>query len=92
MIKKELEKEIEMLQKNNKGMNSLICHLKRFLETNLEFFKSGIVDLQDARNNGILTALNEVAKIYNKYSNFNKIETFDSNPKLKVIRFPSEGE
>lgn len=88
MTRNELEQQIEFLLKENKGMQSLILKFKKFIEINLDPFKTGIADFQDERNKGILAVLNGLGKIYNQRSKFQKIELVNSNPELKVIKFP----
>lgn len=99
MTKKELEQQIEVLLKensellyNNKGMGFIIEKFKDFIEYNLNFFKSGMGDLKNERNIGILATLNAIAKIYNKHIAYHKIEIVNINPELKVVRFPSMEE
>lgn len=92
MTKKELEQQLNLLLKENRSMQYLILKLRNFIDSHFAFFRSEMVDMQNDWNKGVLATLNAMAKLYNKHTNFQKIETLNLNPELRVIRFPSKEE
>lgn len=91
MTKTELEQRIKLLERKNDGLSSLVHDIKKFIEVNLEPFRNDVADCEDERNKGILAVLNVLVGIYNRHSNFNKIEPLKAY-KCEVMKFYIDGK
>lgn len=89
MNKAELEERIKFLERKNDGLSSLVYEIKKVIQANLEPFRNNVADWEDERNKGILAVLNVLVGVYNRHSNFNKIEPLQAY-KCEVMKFKIE--
>ncbi|NCD07315.1 MAG: hypothetical protein EOL97_14475 [Spirochaetia bacterium] len=80
------EETIQRLYKLNDSLNSFVNHLRNYIDKNLEFFRNGLADEEDERNNGILAVLLSVAKMINGSNYFKKID-LNGISQNKTIKF-----
>lgn len=74
MTKAELEQHIKILENSYVATRTVISLMRKYVDSNLAYFRNRLADVDDPYNNGIVRVLVAIAEILNRYSGIEQID------------------